>query len=130
MKPLDFPLLADENIHPDVLQALAERGKDIRSVLAEGLGGCGDVEILRHAQARGWVVLTHDSGFGTLSIHAGEPYVGILYLRPGHVVARFVLEMLEAVESLPIDVSPPFIVTMERKKGIVRARVRSGNAPE
>jgi hypothetical protein len=36
------------------------------------------------------------------------------------------MEMLETVESLPIDVSPPFIVTMERKRGVVRARVRSG----
>jgi predicted nuclease of predicted toxin-antitoxin system len=59
MKPLGFPLLADENIHPDVVQALADQGKDIRSVQSEGLAGRRDVVILRHALPRGWVVLTH-----------------------------------------------------------------------
>lgn len=127
MKPLGFPLLADENIHPEVLQALAKQGKDIRSVQDEGLAGRRDVEILRHAEPRGWVVLTHDSDFGALSIRSKEPYVGIIYLRPGHILARFVLEALEAVESLPIEVSPPFIVTAERKGDTVRVRVRSGN---
>jgi predicted nuclease of predicted toxin-antitoxin system len=127
MKPLGFPLLADENIHPDVVQALADQGKDIRSVQSEGLAGRRDVVILRHALPRGWVVLTHDSDFGTLAMRSGEPHFGIIYLRPGHIVARFVLEMLEAIESLPIELSSPFIVTAERKRGTVRVRVRSGN---
>ncbi len=83
MRPLDFPLLADENIHPEVVQTLAARGKQVVSVLAEGLAGREDREILSHAHARGWVVVTHDGDFGTLSIGQGEGYTGIIYLRPG-----------------------------------------------
>ena len=32
MNPLACPLLADENIHADVIEALVEQGKDVRSV--------------------------------------------------------------------------------------------------
>lgn len=127
MKPLDFPLLADENIHPDVLRALSDQGRDIRSVLTEGLGGREDSEILRHAGEQGRVVLTHDSDFGTLSIRSEQPYFGIIYLRPGHIRAEFVLEVLNGVQALPIEVSPPFLVTAERRGATVRVRVRSGS---
>jgi predicted nuclease of predicted toxin-antitoxin system len=61
MKPLDFPLLADENIHPEIIEALAAKGKQITSVQAHGLASRSDREILRYAHSRGWAVLTHDS---------------------------------------------------------------------
>jgi predicted nuclease of predicted toxin-antitoxin system len=92
MRPLDFPLLADENIHPEVVAALAARGKQITSVVAAGLAGKQDREILGYAHERGWVVLTHDSDFGTLSIAMGEPYIGIVFLRPGHISPGVVLQ--------------------------------------
>ncbi|WP_437305773.1 DUF5615 family PIN-like protein [Sorangium sp. So ce388] len=53
MRPLEFPLLADENIHRDVVRALLTRGKDVRSVLDEGMGGRDDVDVLRHAHRQG-----------------------------------------------------------------------------
>ncbi|HEY3359528.1 MAG TPA: hypothetical protein VGQ83_40125 [Polyangia bacterium] len=48
----------------------------------------------------------------------------ILYLRPGHIGARFVLDVVAAVESLELDVNPPFVVVAERKDQGVRVRVR------
>lgn len=39
MKPLEYPLLADENIHRDVVRTLLARNKDVRSVLDEGMAG-------------------------------------------------------------------------------------------
>jgi len=68
VNPLDFPLLTDENIHPQVVQALAAIGKDVVSVLEQGLGGHADHELLRRARELGRVVLTHDSDFGALAI--------------------------------------------------------------
>ena len=50
MKPLDFPLLADENINPEVVEGLTLSGKDILSVATEGLAGHSDREILRCAE--------------------------------------------------------------------------------
>ena len=35
MKPLDFPLLADENIHPDVISYLRQQECDVRSVVID-----------------------------------------------------------------------------------------------
>jgi predicted nuclease of predicted toxin-antitoxin system len=124
VKPLELPLLADENIHPDVILALRSAGKDITTVRSEGLGGQADVEVLRRAHALGRVVLTHDGDFGTLAINAGEAIVGIVHLRPGHISAQFVLEMLTTIESAEIDVCVPFIVVAERKATSVRVRIR------
>ena len=68
MKPFEFPLFADENIHPDVVAALRERGRDVSSVVEAGLGGADDITVLRHAFGEGRVVCTHDSDFGSLLI--------------------------------------------------------------
>lgn len=124
MKPIDFPLLADENIHPDVVAGLLARGRDIVSVAQEGLTGGADATVLRHAHAAGRVVLTHDADFGTLALRDGEPVIGVIYLRPGHIRAEFVLETIAAVESLDVDVQPPFIIVAERKEDTVRVRLR------
>jgi predicted nuclease of predicted toxin-antitoxin system len=70
--------------------------------------------------------MTHDSDFGKLAIQAGEPYTGILFLRPGHISPEFVLGALVALEASLITVTPPFIVVVERKDAQVRVRVRSG----
>lgn len=126
MKPLELPLLTDENIHPDVVAGLRERGNDVRTVGDEGLIGSDDVVILRHAHAAGRVVVTHDSDFGKLAIQAGEPYIGILFLRPGHISPEFVLGALAALEGSSIAVTPPFIAVVERKDDQVRVRIRSG----
>ena len=87
MRPLEFPLLADENINPEVVLGLRALGKDVATAVGEGLCGRTDVEVLRLAHTQGRVVLTHDSDFGTLAIHAGEPVTGIIYLRPGNITA-------------------------------------------
>lgn len=125
MRPLDTPLLADENIHPEVIRALLQDGKDVRSVHDEGLGGCDDVEILRRAHSQGRAILTHDSDFGSLVIRTGEPFTGIIYLRPGHIQPAFVRTMLNAVESVIAEVEPPFIVVVERKESTIKVRMRS-----
>jgi predicted nuclease of predicted toxin-antitoxin system len=106
MKPLDWPLLADENIHPEVIEDLRARGKDVRSILGIGVG-LQDIDVLRFATAERRVVLTHDSDFGTLAFSEGEPFVGIIYLRPGHISASFVLGTIRAIETADVDAEEP-----------------------
>ena len=124
MKPLDFPLLADESIAPDVVAALTAGGKDIRSIHDEGLTGATDRDILRHANGAGRVVLTHDSDFGRLVFQSAEPFVGVIFLRPGHISASVVLETIAGVGRLDEDVEPPFVLVAERREDTVRIRVR------
>ena len=49
MKPLDFPLLSDENIIPDVVAGLRSRGCDLRTAWDEQLIGRPDVDVLERA---------------------------------------------------------------------------------
>lgn len=124
MKPLGWPLLADENIHPDVVRGLVARGMNIRSILENGYG-LSDREVLRVAHRERRVVVTHDADFGKLVALEGEPFTGIVYLRPGHFSAEFVLAIIDALQSAEIDVEPPFLVVAERRGLNVRIRLRT-----
>ena len=56
MKPLDFPLLSDENIGPDVVTGLRARGCDLRTAWDEQLIGRPDFDLLERARNQGRVV--------------------------------------------------------------------------
>ena len=124
MKLDRFKLLADENIHRDVVRFLRDRGFDVLHVAEEGMLGTTDVDLLRRAVSEDRVVLTHDRDFGTLAILAGEPIVGIVYLRPGHIAPGFTIETIEATLREEYDLSPPLILVIRRRDGQVRIRVR------
>jgi predicted nuclease of predicted toxin-antitoxin system len=123
--PLDFPLLTDENIAPDVVAGLRARGLDLRTVRDEQLIGRPDVEVLERATAQGRIVVTHDLAFARSALRAGTSFVGIIYLRPGHISAGFVLQIVDALHASTVDVVPPFIAVAERHQTTVRVRVRT-----
>lgn len=124
MKAFDFSLLADENIHPDLVQSLKEAGFDITSIAEMGKFGLPDEDVLKEATKAGRVVLTHDSDFGRM-VFFGADFVGIIYLRPGHILPTFTLETINAIVKRDIDVTPPFILVAERgEKNKVKIRLR------
>jgi predicted nuclease of predicted toxin-antitoxin system len=125
VKPLGFPLLSDENIAPDVVTGLRERGCDVRTAAEEQLIGSPDRAILERAAGQKRVVVTHDLAFGKAAIRAGAPFLGIVYIRPGHIAADFVLAIVDALRDSTIDVQPPFIVVAERREAKIRVRVRT-----
>ncbi len=124
-RPLEFPLLADENVHPEVIDGLRERGRDILTVVEAGLKGHPDIDILRAALDAGRVILTHDSDFGSLAIRQGEPWSGIVHVRPGHISPAFVLQILESVDGIGIEVAFPCLLVAARRGSDVRIRLRS-----
>ena len=85
--------------------------------------GFSDTEVLLQATEAGRVVLTHDSDFGGLAL-MGAKFVGIIYLRPGHIRANFTIQTLEAIRDNAPEVTPPFILVAERTGDIVKIRVR------
>jgi predicted nuclease of predicted toxin-antitoxin system len=123
MKALEFPLLADENIHPDVIAFLRNAGLNVDSVTEQGSFGILDTKVLKQATESGRVVLTHDSDFGGLAL-LGAIFFGIIYLRPGHIRADFTVKTLEAIRDNAPDVTPPFILVAERTGDTVKIRVR------
>ena len=124
MKLLDFPLLADENIHSGVVAFLHEQGCDVLSIAGQGLWGLPDMDVLRMAQKGKRVVLTHDSDFGGLAVLNSQPYTGIIYLRPGHIRPEFTIQTLQAIQSRTLEVVPSFIVVAERTGDNVKIRLR------
>ena len=49
MKALEFPLLADENVHPDVIAFLRNTGLDVESVAEQRNFGLQDTKVLKQA---------------------------------------------------------------------------------
>lgn len=123
MKALDFPILADENVHPEVIDFLRKTGLDVDSIAEQGNFGLSDSEVLQQATEAKRVVLTHDSDFGGLAL-MGAKFVGIIYIRPGHIRADFTIKTLEAVQANAPEVTPPFILVAERTGDTVKIRVR------
>ena len=123
MKALDFPLLADENVHPDVILFLREAGLDVESISEQGKYGLPDTQVLQQATESDRVVLTHDSDFGGLAL-MGAQFIGIVYIRPGHIRTDFTVKTLQAVRDNAPEVTPPFILVAERTGDTVKIRVR------
>jgi predicted nuclease of predicted toxin-antitoxin system len=123
MKALDFPLLADENILPEVINFLRKLGLDVDSVAGQGKFGLPDTDVLQQATEAGRVVLTHDSDFGGLAL-LGAKFIGIVYIRPGHIHADFTVKTLQAIRDNAPEVTPPFILVAERTGDTVKIRVR------
>jgi predicted nuclease of predicted toxin-antitoxin system len=124
MKLREFRLLTDENLHGEVTQWLAAEGFDVLTVEAAGLEGATDQALVRRAARDQRVIVTHDADFGTLAILQHEPIVGIVYLRPGHIDARFTIETLSTLLHADPDVTPPFVVVARRSGNDVSMRVR------
>lgn len=123
MKPLEFPLLADENIHPHVIEFLRRDGLDIESIFEQGKLGLSDTQVLQQATEAGRVVLTHDSDFGGLAL-MGTQFIGIIYIRPGHIRADLTIKTLSVIRDNAPKVTPPFILVAERTGDTIKMRVR------
>lgn len=125
MKLRDFGMLSDENIDPDVIVFLRQTGFDVWDVCENAMQGSTDVDLLRRAFADNRVIVTHDADFGTLAVLGGEPVIGIVYLRPGHIDPRFTIQTIEAVLAADPDVTPPFLLVAKRTGTNVTIRVRA-----
>lgn len=102
--------LTDENVGPGVVAGLRQRGWDVLTAAEAQLIGSSDAAVLSRATAVGRVVVTHDLAFGRDALARGTGFIGIIYMRPGHVSADFVLELFDAVEGAVRDATPPFVL--------------------
>ncbi len=124
MKLSNYAFLTDENIHPIIVQSLRLRGCDVFDVKEEGLNGNTDTFLLALATDQNRVVLTHDSDFGTLVIADGKPFIGIVYLKPGHILPQFTLQSLDVVFNEIVFIENPFIIVAKHNGTTTRVRVR------
>lgn len=59
-------LLADENVHYDIVKDLRDKGFDVITAIDAGLAGSQDHWVLEHSEKEGRVLLTGDKDFGGL----------------------------------------------------------------
>lgn len=116
--------MADENLNAIVVRFLRDNGFDVCTAVEEGLCGAPDLSLLRRAVPEGRLIVTHDADFGTLAVRAGEPVVGIVYLRPGHIDPTFTVDTLRALFTQDPDVEPPFLLVARRTGDTVTVRIR------
>ena len=124
MKLINYAFFTDENINPIIVEYLRQRGCDIFDVNEQGLSGNTDAFLLNLATNQNRVVLTHDSDFGTLVIADGKPFIGIVYLKPGHILPQFTLQSLDAIFKEIDLIENPFIIVAKHNGMTTRVRVR------
>lgn len=120
----EFHLLTDENIDVEVLSYLREQGFDVFDIKEELLFGLSDKEILNFAYASNRVVISQDSDFGTLVYRDKEPFIGIIYLRPGHEKQEVHVQTVKYLLSNNPKVEAPFVIVAENNNEYIRFRIR------
>jgi len=106
-------LLADENISPKVVQFLREHGIDVADVKELGWQGEKDDILLAKAYQDQRFVLTYDSDFGTLAIHLGKSYYGIIYLRLRILRPDYVNSIIAKLLICDQEITPGALVVVE-----------------
>lgn len=76
----DYPVLADENLHPSVVAFLRTEAFDVLDVRERGLVGSDDLSLIPLAYAQHRVIVTQDRDFGALAIAGMETNFGKLFL--------------------------------------------------
>lgn len=117
--------LADENIPPTIIQFLRQLNFDFTSVLGEGLIGHSDETVTRRAFLEKRIVLTQDQDFGKLLRTTESDFIGIIYLRPGHINPTYHIETLKKLFEMNPQLEPPFIVVGLNISNIIRLRIRN-----
>jgi predicted nuclease of predicted toxin-antitoxin system len=126
MKLTEFKLLADENIEPQVVEFLRSQGFNVTYVPELGWQGRQDIDILTEATDQNRVVITQDDDFGKIIFTTSTPFVGIIYLRPGHFFPeRTIASLQNLLSHNELDYSIPFILVVEDKINYIKIRLRN-----
>lgn len=116
----DFAILSDENIHPEVVAYLRNKGFDVLDVKEEGWQGKKDSDLIAISHEQGRVVITHDGDFGLLAVMTRVPFTGIIYIRPGDIKPLRIINQLERFIEAKINLKPQFMIVIQKNKIRVR----------
>lgn len=72
--------LVDECTGPKVAKWLRDQGHEIFSVYDEARG-MDDEDIIRKADAEGWILITNDKDFGEKVYRERRPHRGVIFMR-------------------------------------------------
>lgn len=124
MRLSEYKLFTDENIDPIIVEFLRGHGFDVSDIKENGWFGRKDVDLMPIAYQEQRVIVTHDSDFGTIIFTRGEPFIGVIYLRPGHFNAEPHIQSLNVLLDSDLVLSSPFILIAENNGQAVKIRLR------
>lgn len=101
------------------------QGFDVFDVKENGLSGSLDDILLALAFDQNRIIVTLDSDFGKLIYRDNHPFLGIIYLRPGHFKTKYHIEIWESLLQLDIDLISPFIMVLEQDKLGIKLRIKN-----
>jgi len=119
----ELHFLADENIDPALIHFFRREGYRFESV-AEKLPGETDQKILEYAQRKRFVVLTHDSDFGKIIFTRPIDFLGIVYLRHGHIDANIHINTMQKLFVENHELKESFILVANASGTEVAVRLR------
>ena len=120
MKFQELRIFADENVSPKVVVFLRNQGLDVLDTKEQRWHGKSDDELLEIAYKEKCWVLTHDADFGTLAIHEGKPYYGIIFLRIKNLQPCNVIKACDQFLHQDVNISSRALVVVEE----TRIRIR------
>lgn len=97
-------ILADENLHPIVIQRLRDAGHIVEAII-ETMPGTDDTEILQRSDIGKWIFVTFDRDFGELIFHRDYPRpAAVIYSRLGRAEPRHVADIiLQLLDSQSVE---------------------------
>ena len=125
MKLRELKLFTDENIDLEFLYYLRIQGFDVFDVKESGLSGSMDDVLLALAFEQNRIIITLDSNFGMLIYRDNHPFLGIIYLRPGHFKTEYHIEIWESLMQVDMDLISPFIMVLEQDKLGIKLRLKN-----
>ena len=124
MKLVDFKVLTDENIQTSIVGLLRQLGFDVLDVKEQRWAGSSDQDLLDKAYIDKRVIFTHDSDFGKIVFTQNIPFVGIIYLRPGHFSSSVTEKTIKVILKKQLTFTPPFILVAENTGSTIKLRYR------
>lgn len=114
-------LLVDMNLSPKWAGFLASAGFETIHWSSLGAADASDAEIMRHARAGGYVVLTSDLDFGTILAvtHGGKP--SVVQLRSDILTHESIgRQVVDALRQLANELEEGALVTIEPERTRMR----------
>jgi predicted nuclease of predicted toxin-antitoxin system len=121
----EFSYISDENINPSIIKYLRDKSFNIKDVREEKLIGTSDSELMKLSFKENRVIITQDRDFGKLVYTQNSEFIGIIYLRPGHIAADFHIKTFEYLLNADLDLVIPFIIVAENLNSSIKIRLRS-----
>lgn len=114
-------VLVDMNLSPRWVEALAEAGIDATHWSSIGVYSAPDPEIIAHAEANGFIVLTHDLDFGAILAITQGVKPSVVQIRADNVGPGAIgAQVIASLKQMATELEEGALITVDPK----RARLR------